>query len=251
MRKLLSANFFRLWKEKMFWLGLAFMTIGSVCFSWMNCKTAMKNADVKFYVEDIMFNMLPVMGFVFVFIIGMRLGTEFDEHTIRNKLIVGYNRTQIYFSEYIACLIASLILLTAMLLPSSAVGWLFFRQSQFELREIMFLVLCCFLMAAVFSAMSVGICMNVHGKATSLVTSIIFLFAILILASFCINALVEEPTTYSYVSISVNGVQYGDLIDNPAYVEGIQRTIYEIIADILPTGQAIQLNNLDCERVDR
>lgn len=251
MRKLLSANFSRLWKEKTFWLAAAFMTIGSACFSWMSYHTAMKNTGAEFYIEDMMFNMLPMMGFVFVFFISMRLGTEFDEHTIRNKLIVGYNRTQVYFAEYITCLIASLILFAGMILFSTVSGWFFFRKLQFGWQEVLFLLLCCILIAAVFSAMSVVICMNVHNKAVSLVASLIFMFAILLLASFCINALAEEPTTYSYVSITMDGVQFGDLIDNPAYIDGVQRTLYEFIADLLPTGQTIQLNNLDYERAAR
>ncbi len=251
MRKLLSANFSRLWKEKTFWLAAAFMTIGSACFSWNSYHTAMKNTGAEFYIEDMMFNMLPMMGFVFVFFISMRLGTEFDEHTIRNKLIVGYNRTQVYFAEYITCLIASLILFAGMILFSTVSGWFFFRKLQFGWQEVLFLLLCCILIAAVFSAMSVAICMNVHNKAVSLVASLIFMFAILLLASFCINALAEEPTTYSYVSITMDGVQFGDLIDNPAYIDGVQRTLYEFIADLLPTGQTIQLNNLDYERAAR
>ena len=94
--------------------------------------------------------------------------------------------------------------------------------------------------------------MNVGSKAISLVVSIVFVFAILLLASFCINALEEEPTAYSNTTITVeDGVQFGDLIENPAYVDGTQRTVYELIADILPTGQTIQLHNLDFERAAR
>ena len=252
MRKLLSASFSRLWKEKMFWIAFVFMSIGSACFSWMSYNTAMKNTGIEFYVEDMMFNMLPMIGFVFVFFISMRLGTEFDEHTIRNKLVVGYNRTQVYFAEYITCMTASLILLVVMLLCSTLSGWFFFRKFQSGWMEVAFLLLCCVLMASVFSAMSVGICMNVRNKATSLVASLVILFAILLLASFRINVLAEEPMAYSSISITVEGgVQFGDLVENPAYIDGFQRTIYELIADILPTGQTIQLNNLDYERAVR
>ena len=57
---------------------------------------------------------------------------------------------------------------------------------------------------------------------------------------------------YSDVVITAeNGVQYGDLIENPAYIDGMQRTVYELIADILPTGQVIQMNNLEFERAAR
>ena len=249
MRKLLAASFSRLWKEKIFWFVFLIMSIGSVCFNWIGYNE-INNPQI--YVEDMIFCMLPMSGFVFALFISMRLGTEFEEHTIRNKLVVGYNRTQIYFAEYITCMVASIILLGIMLLFATVFGLLLSLELQSGWMEIVFLLFCCVLIASVFSAMFVGISMNVGAKATSLVVSIVFLFAILLLASFCINALAEEPMAYSNITITVeDGVQFGDIIENPAYVDGTQRTVYELIADILPTGQAIQLNNLEFERAVR
>ena len=249
MRKLITASFSRLWKEKLFWLVFAFMSIGSVCYNWIGYNEI---NNPRIYVEDILFCMLPVSSFVFALFISMRLGTEFEEHTIRNKLIVGYSRTQVYFSEYLTCMAASVILLAVMLLCSRLFGLFLSLEFLSDWTDIAFLVFGCVLMAFVFSAMFVGICMNVGSKAASLVASIVFLFAILLLASFCINALEEPSMAYTNVIISVeDGVQFGDLVENPAYVDGTQRMIYELIADILPTGQAIQMNNLEFERSAR
>lgn len=249
MRKLITASFSRLWKEKLFWLVFAFMSIGSVCYNWIGYNE-INNPQI--YVEDILFCMLPVSSFVFALFISMRLGTEFEEHTIRNKLIVGYSRTQVYFSEYLTCMAASVILLAVMLLCSGLFGLFLSLEFLSDWTDIAFLVFGCVLMALVFSAMFVGISMNVGSKAASLVASIVFLFAILLLASFCINALEEPLMAYTNVIISVeDGVQFGDLVENPAYVDGMQRMIYELIADILPTGQAIQMNNLEFERSAR
>ena len=249
MRKLLAASFSRLWKEKIFWFVFLIMSIGSVCYNWIGYNEIIK---VQIYVEDVIFCMLPMSGFIFALFISMRLGTEFEEHTIRNKFIVGYSRTQVYFAEYITCTVASMILLGIMLLFSTAFGLLLSLEFQSSWHELSLLLFCCFLIASVFSAMFVGISMNVGSKAASLVASIVFLFAILLLASFCINALAEEPMTYSNIVITVeDGVQFGDLIENPAYVDGTQRSVYELIADILPTGQAIQMNNLEFERASR
>ena len=249
MRKLITASFSRLWKEKLFWLVFAFMSIGSVCYNWIGYNEI---NNPRIYVEDILFCMLPVSSFVFALFISMRLGTEFEEHTIRNKLIVGYSRTQVYFSEYLTCMAASIILLAVMLLCSSLFGLFLSLEFLSDWTDIAFLVFGCVLMALVFSAMFVGICMNVGSKAASLVASIVFLFAILLLASFCINALEEPSMAYTNVIISVeDGVQFGDLVENPAFVDGTQRMIYELIADILPTGQAIQMNNLEFERSAR
>ena len=249
MRKLLTASFSRLWKEKIFWFVFLIMSIGTVCYNWIGYNEI---NDPQVHVEDMIFCMLPISGFIFALFISMRLGTEFEEHTIRNKLIVGYSRTQVYFAEYINCMVASMILLGIMLLVSTSFGLLLSLEFQSSWHELVLLIFCCVLIASVFSAMFTAISMNIGSKATSLVVSIVLLFAILLMASFCINALAEEPMTYSNIVITVeNGVQFGDLIENPAYVDGTQRTIYELIADILPTGQTIQLNVLEFERVAR
>ena len=249
MRKLLSANFSRLWKEKLFWLVFAFMSIGSVCYNWIGYNEITKT---QIYLEDVLFCMLPMSSFVFALFISMRLGTEFEEHTIRNKFIVGYSRTQVYFAEYITCTVASMILMGIMLLFSMSFGLLLSLEFQSDWNELVLLLFCCAIIASVFSAMFVGISMNVGSKAAALVASMIFLFAIMLLASFCINALEEPPMAYTNVIISVeDGVQFGDLVENPSYVDGTQRMIYELIADILPIGQAIQMNNLEFERSAR
>lgn len=249
MRKLLAASFSRLWKEKIFWFVFLIMSIGSVCFNWIGYNE-INNPQI--YVEDMIFCMLPMSGFVFALFISMRLGTEFEEHTIRNKLVVGYNRTQIYFAEYITCMVAAMMMLVVMLLFSMAFGLVLSLEFRSGRNEIILLVFCCVLIASVFSAMFVGISMNVGSKAASLVVSMAFLFAILFLASFCVNALEEGPMVYSNLVITAeNGVEFGDLIENPAYIDGTQRTVYELIADILPTGQTIQMNNLEFERASR
>ena len=249
MRKLLAASFSRLWKEKIFWFVFLIMSVGTVCYNWIGYNEI---NEPQVHVEDMIFCMLPMSGFLFALFISMRLGTEFEEHTIRNKLIVGYSRTQVYFAEYITCMVASVILMGIMLLVSTAFGMLLSLEFQSGWHELVLLLFCCALIASAFSAMFVGIGMNVGSKAASLIASIVFLFAILLLASFFVNALEEGPMVYSDVVITAeNGVQYGDLIENPAYIDGMQRTVYELIADILPTGQVIQMNNLEFERAAR
>lgn len=249
MRKLLAASFSRLWKEKIFWFVFLIMSIGSVCCNRIGYNEATK---AQICVENMIFCMLPMSSFVFALFISMRLGTEFEEHTIRNKLIVGYSRTQVYSAEYITCMVASVILMGIVLLVSTAFGLFLSLEFQSSWHELVPLIFCCVLIASVFSAMFTAISMNVGSKAASLIASIVFLFAILILASFFVNALEEGPVVYSDVVITAeNGVQFGDLIENPAYIDGMQRTVYELIADILPTGQVIQMNNLEFERAAR
>lgn len=251
MRKLLSANFSRLWKDTFFWGLLAFMTIGSVIFSFLSTGTAM-DGEETYYVEDMLFSLLPMIGFVCAFFISLRVGAEYDNHTIRNKLIVGHTRTQVFFSEYLTCMCASVILLLAMLLSLGIFGYGMFHTFMSDGKLLLQMIFCSILLTAVFSAMCLGISMNIQNRAIAVVVNIVFVFVILYITAFVGGALNEEEMTYEYVRMSVeNGIEFGDMVKNPAYVDGVQRKIYEFLYDALPTGQASQLNNLEYDRISR
>ena len=243
MRNLLAANFRRLWKSKLFWLVLVFMSLGTVCIGWLGYNEL---NTPQVFAESLLFYMLPISGFVFLLFISMRLGTEFEECTIRNKLVIGHSRTQVYFAECIICMAASAILMAVMLLSSAAFARLLSLEYQYSHKQLALLIFCCVLISLVYAAIFVGINMNVGSRAVSLILSFLFLLSIFMIASIFCNALEEPQTTYEYVKFTNEGVQYGDLISNPDYISGNQRTLYQLITGILPAGQCIQLHNLSC-----
>lgn len=244
MRKLLSANLTRLWKNKTFLIANLFVFLGSIGFNWLNYRTELKYADTVIYVETTLFNLFPLLGFVCGIFISLFLGTEFDENTIRNKIIVGHTRSEIYFANYLTCIAASLLLLTEMFLFSGTTGWILLGEFGMDLTQLLFLILCCILVTAVCSAIFVALTMNIHSKSGSVVVSMVMMLALTFAASYIYSRLAESRMTYSNVTITMDGVQYGDLIDNPAYVGGKVRTIMEFLYDLLPSGQAAQINNM-------
>lgn len=251
MHKLLCANFARWRRDYFFWGMATFVIIVSLVFGTTTCNDFIKysTGDTSYYVEDVLFQFMSYIGFACALCNVLRIGTEFDHHTIRNKLIVGHTRAKVYFSEYITSLVVSEILLIATLLPSGIVGYLFFGSYMFSWSQLLGMILCAVLLTAVFSAITVSISMNVHNRTGALVATMLFLLALLFLAVYCINRLNADPTTFSHVIYTPDGVEYGDLIENPAYVDGIQRTIYEWLTDAMPTGQAVQLTSLKCTRI--
>ncbi len=252
MAKLLSANFRRLGKSPVFWLAFMGMLCATILVTCMTYRTSLRDpSDEVLYLEDALFNLLPVMVFICAIVIPLLLGTEYEEHTIRNKLIVGHTRSQVYFSNYITCLASSEAILGVMLLCSGILGYIFFRETMLGWQQVAFLILCCFLLTAVLSAMCTGFAMNIRSKAFDLVITLGFILCLLCLASYVQGVLLEGEMIYSGVSFSENGVQFGDLVENPAYVGGSARTAMELVYDLLPTGQAIQMNNSEFERCAR
>lgn len=83
MRKLLSANFARLWKDKIFWICMGSMLICAVVFMLFNCRLAASNAKGNYCFDDFYFQFaIPIGVFCAVFS-SLFLGTEYSDGTIR------------------------------------------------------------------------------------------------------------------------------------------------------------------------
>lgn len=252
MRKLLSAFFSRLRKDVIFWVVLVVYSVLSLVSCLLNYQSSVQYPSDPVYVEDVLFNMIPALPFLCAAVIALFLGQEFDENTIRNKLTVGHTRTAIFFSAYAACTAASLALLGSTLILSGVTGFLCFKAFLLDWTQLVYLAACCVLVTMVFSAICVAFCMNIQKRAISILVTLVVMLVLLFAASYLEGALLEPEMTYEGITIStVDGVQFGDLVKNPAYVSGNARKVMEFIFDMLPTGQAVQLNNMELERCGR
>ena len=248
MRKILCANFYRLRKDKFFWGAFLSLLALPVFISFISYQSNLGQDHDPIYVETVLFNLFPVIAFVCAVLIVLYLGTEFDENTVRNKLSVGHTRKEIYYANYLTCITFSLSLLLICLLSSGVAGYIFFRDFLLSRTRITFLILCCILCMMVFSAISVWLTMNIHRKSTALVATLLVMFAIMIFASYLEGVLEEPEMTYSSVTVTMEEVELGEQVPNPSYIGGTARTIMEFVFDMLPSGQAIQINNMNFDR---
>ncbi len=242
MRNLLSAGFSRLWRSKIFWLCCIAILAISVVSMLCNCRTV-RAFDMDRALEDYYFNTLPFVGIVCAVFSSLFFGTEYSDGTLRNKLIVGHTRRDVYLSSYVLCFTATLIM-TALLFIGGLCGipdlgvW----RLGAGLLAVYFLLSA--LMAASIAAIAAFIALLSHGKAATAVISILVMLALLMFASFMYNALCE-PETYSGMMITTNGIETMEPEPNPAYVGGVLRTVYEFLLDLLPQGYAILMANMD------
>lgn len=248
MSKLLSANFFRLKRDKIFWIVSAAMLVLSAFFMINNGITAQKYADQNIEnnvtaLESCYFNLMPMIGFFFSVFISLFLGTEYSEGTIRNKLISGHTRTDIYLSNYLTCL-AGTEFVYVLFLIGGLVGIPFFGIWKAPISQIIIYIVIGFFITASLTAILNMLSMLSTNKAATAVLSIVLAFALMIIASSIYNVLAEPETTVEFLSMSADGkVEFGDEIPNPAYVSGLERKIDEWLVQFLPTGQGILAAN--------
>lgn len=243
MRKLISADFYRLKKDWGLWITAAamfalslFKIIDSAIF---NNKDVV---EVKLTLNDCMFELLTFIGMAFAVFISLFLGKEFSDGTIRNKLIVGHKRENIYFSNYIMCLVGSLFIY-AMMLISGFIGIVFLGKWQGNISQMIIYIIMGVFITASISAFLTLLGMLVTNRAVNAVFSIIIALVLSIIASVFYSGLSEPEFTREFISMTMDSVQYGPEIPNPSYVSGFQRQIYEFLIQFMPQGQSILIAN--------
>lgn len=92
----------RLWREKIFWIALAFMFVfGAFDATNRYSFAAYLEPGATFALEDYCFSFHWVIGVVSAVVSTLFLGREFQDGTLRNQLIVGHSRAAVYLSGWL------------------------------------------------------------------------------------------------------------------------------------------------------
>lgn len=235
MSKLLSAEIIRMKKSKLFWLAAAAMTFCEIyCIQF----GARVNESAEITLEQYYFYLAPMVGIFFTVFISLFLGTEYSDSTIRNKMIVGHTREQIYLSYYLICLIGSVIMEIGWFIGGlTGIPILGMWTSDAKTMIIYFISILLF--TAVLTALFVGISLMIPNKAGSAVLQIILVLILIFISAEIYNGLCEpEESAAAYLS-EAGQVIMCDPEPNPRYIDGFMRKICVCIINIIPMGQGI------------
>ncbi len=241
MTKLLSANFSRLFKDKFLWIVCLVCCIFSFAMALNGCESANKTIARGFsvFAEIYLYNLAPMLGLFLSVCLSMFLGVEYADGTIRNKLIVGSNRYAVYLASYLACFVASLLIMLSWIVGTSG----FFLNSQATLEWGYWGILKSMLILtgvmASFASVYTLIGMLCTNKALTVVLSFTVFLVLLLPASGLYDRL-GEPEILDGMTMMQNGeLVYQNIGPNPLYLSGLVRKICQAILEILPTGQVI------------
>lgn len=250
MRKLLSANFFRLWKDKIFWLCMGAMLIYSVVYLLNGSRqAAIDLSEYNYSIDIYYFNFAVVIGLFCALFCSMFLGTEYSDGTIRNKIVVGHTRTSIYIANLITAFTATLLIMIVWLI-GALVAIPTLGIWKMGIPNLLVYLLIAVMFEAALSAIFTFVCMQSTNKAITVAFSVLLFFGLLFFASMTYTAL-NEPEMTSGIQITANGMEMSEPTPNPNYVSGVTKTIYEFIIDFLPTGQGIQMWQLEIANAAR
>lgn len=251
MSRLLSADFSRLWKSKLFWGCIIFNFV----FSYMLCKDRSAMNLLAGYkeepLESVFFNYAAFLMIIIPMFNTLFIGTEYSDGTIRNKLIFGHSRFSIYMSNLIVCSTANLLIDLSFMLAGAIFGIPLLGFFEAPFGQIIYLILCTFLSAITMTALVAIISMLNQNKATAAVTSIVICCILMLAASMIDENLQRNEFLREGFIDSCGELQISDPKPNPDYIGGTERKVLEFLDDCLPTGQAIQVSNFDVNRSER
>ena len=241
MKKLLSANFSRLFHSKIYWLGMIFM-FGFAAFAVASRfrdklvapDYAYPTADGLWFVGGMYF------AIVLAVFISIWVGTDYSDGTIRNKLSVGHTRAEIYSSNWIVCTVASLMMHVIYILTVWGAGYLLLGKFETPTKTLVLCTLASLVTVIAMSSLFLLLAMLIHNKATGAVVSMI-LALVLLFGAMTVMQMLSAPELVGGFTVSVNGeMRYIERQPNPDYLSGIKREIFQFILDFQPGGQMIQ-----------
>ncbi len=249
MSKLLRANFARLKKSAIFWIGMVYaLGIGYIA--------ALSITNQHSHIDDVLFSncmFMPIVASVFV---GLFIGTEYSDGTIRNKLMVGHTRISVYVSNFIVCTAALLIMYITNLAVLVGIGFAFGGSMGTSTGPLFLFGLISMVTLIALSAFFLLISMLVHNKASGCVAAII-ISLVFLMSAMVISSRLQEPEYYDEYDVTFmdesGEIQkgYGTKIKNPNYLTGTKREIYKFLYDFLPGCQMLQIARQDPEHPER
>lgn len=238
MSRLFTSTFFRMLKKIVFWILLICMFIYGV-YSASNFAS---EASSGFAIDGCVFDFVPLMGLVAAIFISLFVGSEYSDGTIRNKLVVGHSRIQIYLANLIACAFAcvliSLTYIAGIIVVNNSKG----GELLTETNVIAMCLISSLFVSVAFASIMTMLAMLNTNKAGNVVVSMILALVLLVSSSYIYQRLGEQEMYDNYVSVNEVGIPTQvEQLPNPLYIDGMPRAVLEVVNDLLPSGQAIQL----------
>ena len=250
MHRLLRANFSRLLKNKLFWILISIELFMRGLFPVLHY---MDNIDEKsaWTMDSTIFIYSLFVPLMVSLLTALFIGSDYSDGTMRNKLIAGQVRRNIYAANLVVNMEAAFLLCFAFWISHICIGTPLLGWFVSDAKKILGYLLVTLAMVAACVAIFTLISMLCSNKAYSVAGCILIIF-MLLFVGVRITAALNEPEMYDAYSYMSEGVTVQeDETPNPNYVSGVKRQIYNFLNEFLPGGQMIKLSNMNAEHLGR
>lgn len=247
MIKLLKGDFIRLFKSKIFWLGVIFMFGFAAMAVFTKWNDSRLDPDYYNPPDGILLAGALYLDIVIAAFIGIFIGTDYSNGTIRNKHVMGHSRAAMYLSNLTVCVTASLIMHIvniAVIVGAASIG--ITREFDMSMGSVAAQIIISIFSIAAISAILLFVSMMIPSRSAGAVFAIILSILLILTASGIDSALREKE--YKSPGYTIVSADDGSLVTtpiepvkNPRYVAGTKRKALEFLNDVLPVNQICQL----------
>ena len=237
MNKLLKSEFIRLFKSNIFIFCLLFSAGLGIFMALLNLST----------IDELIFSGFFDITFVIAVFVSIFVGTDYSNGTIRNKIIVGHTRWNIYFSKLIVCAASDIIFHLVYILAVLISGGLIIGGLTLSAEKIVFFTLVSSSSILALTALLLFLSMTFQSKTAGAVICILTIL-IMFYASINIEEQLSEPEYYiTYTSYDEDTDEITEIGEdkNPRYISGKIRKLYEFLYNFMPVSQLYQLSEDD------
>lgn len=251
MNNLLSANFIRLKKSRIFLMSVVFTILyaGAVCiYAQMQKSLGSEIGFITLFLNGYgLGGFIAIPGIVLAVVCSLFIGADFNEGTIRNKIIVGKTRSQIYFSNFITCACAGVFLNLIYSAIICVVGLLWLGWIDVPLMTFLLLIVNGLLMIIAYTAVFNMIAMLSRDRTAAVVTALVGVMVFMFLSIYLMMR-ISEPEFLPQVQMT-DGQISESIVRNSRYLTGTAKKICQFIIDFFPSGQSIQLSHLTAPNI--
>lgn len=244
MSNLLSAGFVRLRKNKVFYAALGVILVYCVLIyisQYMEMQKYGETYGLDYRLDPLFVNFLVILGITEAVFVSLFTGTEYSDGTIRNKLVIGNQRSTIYLSNLIVSITAGMSMVIIGYVTGIVLGMPLFGGFRTPLWQTVFYLLIGVLAGISYAAVFYLISMLSSSKATSAVICLLVGFGMMFLGAYVLVSL-AQPEMIEQMIVK-DGQQVIEEVRNPDYLDGMKREIYQFVLDVLPSGQCLQTFN--------
>lgn len=245
MRNLLSVGLFRMVRSKLFYILLA-LTALVMAYVYYNTYRVQLGPDFSqldlYFFQFINANIVSAAVFCPLF-----LSSEYGDGALRNKLMVGRTRPQIYLANLAvnclygtaACLAA---VVTGLCVGVPLLGW--FQNAG--PGKIMLYVLLALATTWVCAALYTFLSMVVASRGVAITLCILLAFGLILLGQYLYLALSQEEVLTALFYTDTGEMAVSEQ-PNPAYLTGFARQVYQFFYELTPGGQAYQILGMSAQ----
>ena len=245
MRNLFSVGLFRMVRSKLFYILLALTALVMV-YVYYNTYRLQLGPDFSqldlYFFQFINANIVSAAVFCPLF-----LSSEYGDGALRNKLMVGRTRPQIYLANLaVNCLYGATACLAAVVaglcVGVPLLGW--FQNAG--PGKILLYVLLALATTWVCAALYTFLSMVVASRGVAITLCILLAFGLILLGQYLYLALSQEEVLTALFYTDTGEMAVSEQ-PNPAYLTGFARQVYQFFYELTPGGQAYQILGMSAQ----